>query len=513
MLGSACATRFWALTWSALRSVPTSNVTRTVIVPSFAFTDWRYSMSSTPFICCSIGVATDCSIVSASAPGYEVWIWMSGGTMSGNCATGRPSIAMSPPRTVRIAMTIATMGLLMKKRAMESLSCGRRQGHRRRRARSRRSSGVAGRDDRPRFDPREPFHDDALTGLQALFDHPQAPDALGRLDRSDLRLVVGADDGDLIRTLHLVDRALGDEDRALPHLDDGAHLRVLARTENVTGVGEEADRRDRSGAHVHVAPREEHVPLVGEHGAVREDELELRVLHGGVALELEVLLLAELIEHAKRIDLRHGREHRLSVDEVADLLLRDSGDARDRGRDPGPRQVEPRLGDGRLEGADRGPGAALRGAGVVELLLADGPLDCQRLGAGHVGVGLGLLELGLELARIDLEQELALRDEAPLLVDAPQEISLHVRADVRVDVALRRADPLPENRLVALDRGRHDDLRRRRRGGLRARAGEGRERKDEDEKASGHAISTPPAPPGTVRTGQLAPRTLRRAVE
>ncbi len=41
MLGSACATRFWALTWSALRSVPTSNVTRTVIVPSFAFTDWR----------------------------------------------------------------------------------------------------------------------------------------------------------------------------------------------------------------------------------------------------------------------------------------------------------------------------------------------------------------------------------------------------------------------------------------------------------------------------------------
>src|ERR1035441_10451466 len=81
----------------------------------------------------------------------------------------------------------------------------------------------------------------------------------------------------------------------------------------------------------------------------REDELELRVPHGGVALELEVLLLAELIEHAKRIDLRHGREHGLSVDEVANLLLRDSGDARDRGRDPGPRQVEPRLGDGRLE--------------------------------------------------------------------------------------------------------------------------------------------------------------------
>ena len=59
--------------------------------------------------------------MSASAPGYEVWIWISGGTMSGNCATGRPTIAMSPPRTVTIAMTIATIGRLMKKRATASL--------------------------------------------------------------------------------------------------------------------------------------------------------------------------------------------------------------------------------------------------------------------------------------------------------------------------------------------------------------------------------------------------------
>ncbi len=263
------------------------------------------------------------------------------------------------------------------------------------------------------------------------------------------------------------------------------------------------------------------MPLVGKHGAVREDELELRVPHGGVALELEVLLLAELVEHAEGVDLRNGREHGLPVDEVADLLLRDSGDARNRGRDPGPRQVEPRLRDGRLEGADRGPGAAPRGAGVVELLLADGPLDRQRLGAGDVEVrlrerrlrllevGLRLLVLGLELAGIDLEQELALRDEAPLLVNAPQEVTLHARADVRVHVPLRRADPLPEDRLVALDRRRHDDLRRRSgRRGLRAGTGEGREREGEDEEASGHAISSPPAPPGTVRTGQEAPRTI-----
>jgi hypothetical protein len=68
-LGWAWETRFWALTWSLLRSVPRSKVTRRVMVPSLAFTDCRYSMSSTPFICCSSGVATDCSMVTASAPG------------------------------------------------------------------------------------------------------------------------------------------------------------------------------------------------------------------------------------------------------------------------------------------------------------------------------------------------------------------------------------------------------------------------------------------------------------
>src|ERR1700690_3875789 len=193
MLGSACATRFWAFTWSALRSVPTSKVTLTVIVPSFAFTDCRYSMSSTPFICCSIGVATDCSIVSASAPGYEVEIWMRGGTMSGNCATGRPTIAMSPPRTVRIAMTIATMGRLMKNRATASLpDAGRQRGGG---GRGRRRARVDRGDGRPRLDAGEPFHHDAFARGEAALDDPHASDALGCLDRPDLRLVALAHDG------------------------------------------------------------------------------------------------------------------------------------------------------------------------------------------------------------------------------------------------------------------------------------------------------------------------------
>src|SRR5512143_353279 len=118
---------------------------------------------------------------------------MRGGTMSGNCSTGRPSIATRPPRTVRIAMTIATMGLLMKKRATASLP-GARGERRRGRRRSGSRRGVDGLDGRPRLDAGEPFDDDALPGGEPALDDPHASDALGGLDRPDLRRVAFADD-------------------------------------------------------------------------------------------------------------------------------------------------------------------------------------------------------------------------------------------------------------------------------------------------------------------------------
>src|ERR1051325_9484345 len=94
--------------------VSTAKVTVSVIVPSLALVDCMYSKSSTPLICCSSGVATDCSIVCASAPVYVVLTMICGGTMSGNWATGNPAIATKPTMTVTMAMTIATTGLLMK---------------------------------------------------------------------------------------------------------------------------------------------------------------------------------------------------------------------------------------------------------------------------------------------------------------------------------------------------------------------------------------------------------------
>src|ERR1035437_5534295 len=66
----------------------TSNVTRKPIAPLLVVVETMYAMLSTPVICCSMGAATDCSMVCASAPRYVALMVTSGGTISGNCATG-----------------------------------------------------------------------------------------------------------------------------------------------------------------------------------------------------------------------------------------------------------------------------------------------------------------------------------------------------------------------------------------------------------------------------------------
>ena len=82
-------------------------------------------MRFAPFTCASIGVATDCSTVSASAPVYMAVVSICGGAISGNCATGSRNTITAPPITKRMAMTIATIGLLMKNLDMVSVILAR----------------------------------------------------------------------------------------------------------------------------------------------------------------------------------------------------------------------------------------------------------------------------------------------------------------------------------------------------------------------------------------------------
>ena len=71
-------------------------------------------MLSTPFICASIGAATESPTVLESAPGYVVVTWIWTGVMVGYWATGRTFIATSPAMTIMRATTVAKMGRSMK---------------------------------------------------------------------------------------------------------------------------------------------------------------------------------------------------------------------------------------------------------------------------------------------------------------------------------------------------------------------------------------------------------------
>src|SRR5438309_7038668 len=76
-------------------------------------------MLSTPFSCCSSGVATDCSMVVASPPVKVVPTMICGGTIEGNCARGSLPMETSPASTVTMEITIATMGRFTKNLAMD----------------------------------------------------------------------------------------------------------------------------------------------------------------------------------------------------------------------------------------------------------------------------------------------------------------------------------------------------------------------------------------------------------
>src|ERR1044072_3207731 len=146
-------------------------------------------MLSTPFICCSSGVATDCSMVTASAPVYVVETIICGGMMSGNCATGSDLIATSPPNTVMMAITIATIGRSIKIREIILTTALQRN--------ETRIHSDAGPD------LLRAFNHDTLAGFQTVVDDPILVDLLADFNRTNTHLVVVAHDGDLIAALQL----------------------------------------------------------------------------------------------------------------------------------------------------------------------------------------------------------------------------------------------------------------------------------------------------------------------
>src|SRR5215471_5718858 len=179
-------------------------------------------MLSTPLICCSMGVATACSIVSESAPTYRAKTWISGGAMLGNCETGRLTITAAPTMTVIMAITIATIGRLMKNLDIRFRTYPRSL-----------------------TDLLHPFNDDALAWRKSLVDDPIRADRFSKLHGSDFHGVVFVDDGDLARALKIDDGALRNQECPFSACYRSANSSVQAGSQTVSGIWEQ--RRDFDG--------------------------------------------------------------------------------------------------------------------------------------------------------------------------------------------------------------------------------------------------------------------------
>src|SRR5712691_11585716 len=259
-------------------------------------------MLSTPLICCSIGVATDCSSVNASAPTYVAHSWTCGGAMLGNCAIGSCTSAAVPTITMRIAMTMATTGRLTKNFAIVrcllsalgptgGAGCRLRGGGLRRgRLRIHRHPG---------FHFLHSFNDDPLARLEPLRDDPPVPDLLANFHRADVYFIIGPYHHHLIAALQLLDRLLRHKQRPLPGLGRNPDLGVLTGTQNVLGIGKQTLHGNGAGPQVDLAIGEAKRAPLGIHAAIGEGQLKRRPLAAPPLLyfadpprEVQVLLFA-----------------------------------------------------------------------------------------------------------------------------------------------------------------------------------------------------------------------------
>src|ERR1700679_2344478 len=153
-------------------------------------------MLSTPLTCCSMGVATDCSIVVASAPVKVVVRLICGGMICGNCAIGSPTSDTAPISTVRMAITIATIGRRMKKAEITSSSS----------MALRRGVGggrLRGDDRRAVADLLNAVDHHPVARLDARGDDADRAGGRAHLDPVELHLAVGADHRQRVAPLHL----------------------------------------------------------------------------------------------------------------------------------------------------------------------------------------------------------------------------------------------------------------------------------------------------------------------
>src|SRR5713226_341886 len=207
---------------------------------------------------------------------------------------GSPAIETAPTMTMRIEITIATMGRLMKNLDMELLSrrfrrCGIRLGiHRHARANFLHAFG---------------HH--SFARLQSIVNDPLVAHAVTGLHVPNSNLVFAVYYCYLVVALQLGYSPLRDQQRARLGSGGGANAAILSGAQKVSRVWKEARYSDRAGALVDLASREIKTPRLPIDRAIRQNELQtqlfsLRIqarLSGVAAVKVEIFLFARCEIH------------------------------------------------------------------------------------------------------------------------------------------------------------------------------------------------------------------------
>src|SRR6185369_3756614 len=431
-------------------------------------------MFSTPLICSSMGATTVEATTSALAPGYWPLTLITGGAISGYCATGRRENATMPRITKTIETTEAKIGRSMKKcdmrmdarpRLFRSLGSARGTG--------RRSAGLlrghlhAGARLHQTADDHAVFRPDAVLDDALAVRHK-----LAERDVFLPRRVLAIDHQHVFADLLGADCQVRHQQRLVRLRGRHAHAREHAGREHAVGIGKDRASADGASRAVDDVVDEIHRAFVREVLLVDELELDLDAdaAAGDVAAKLGQALVAQercFVEgelEADRIDGDDCGEQRgvaggAAGDQVAgrDTAVADA--AVDLRPEFGELEIELGLADRRLGVAHRGLRVAIGLRALLEGLLGNGLVAHELLAAREVRFGIGevrarlhqagarLVEHVLERPLVDGEQEIALLDDLTVLemhaVEIAGDAATHldrIDRDETADIFIRVGD-------------------------------------------------------------------------
>src|SRR5712692_807339 len=179
--------------------------------------------------------------------------------MLGNWETGRVTIVIAPTITIRIEITMATIGRLMKNFDTLASSLARIGGdcfH-----------GHA------LSHLHHSFNHDAFTVLQSFGDDPHLSNSFSYRNGAHTDLVVAPNNCDLITSLKLDHRPLGNQQGTALRLRRCANTSVSARTKEIVGIRKDARDPYGPSSGVYFAIRKVDSPRVLIDTAVGEQQL------------------------------------------------------------------------------------------------------------------------------------------------------------------------------------------------------------------------------------------------